>query len=210
MSALRTALVVAGLAAANVAAGRLIRGPLDDLPAEHRLNGDLRGRGGPRTDALASALSRSSDTSRAITVGVALTAALAIRGQTRAALTPGLAMALAAATHVSSSALVGRARPGVERIGTHQPTSSFPSGHVGAMTALAVVLGRSCEPLPRPLRVLVRAGLVSYLGLLGWSRLYAGQHYASDVLAGYINGVVCGRLARAALADGARAGRQKV
>jgi len=201
MSALRTAIVVAGLAAANVVAGRLIRGPLNDLPSEHRLNGDLRGRGGTRADALATALSRSSDTSRAITVGLVLTGVLAIRGQRRAAFIPGLAMAMASATHVSSSALVGRPRPAVERIGTHQPTSSFPSGHVGAMTALAVVLGRSCEPLPRALRVLVRAGLVSYLGLLGWSRLYAGQHYATDVLAGYVNGVVCARLAQGALGD---------
>jgi len=201
MSALSTALVVAGLAAANVVAGRLIRGPLKDLPAEHRLNGDLRQRGGPRTDALATVLSRSSDTSRAVTLGLALTGVLAIRGQRRAAFIPGLAMAMASATHVSSSILTGRPRPAVEQIGTHQPTSSFPSGHVGAMTALAVVLGRSCDPLPRPLRVLVRAGLVSYLGLLGWSRLYAGQHYASDVLAGYVNGVVCGRLARRAVGD---------
>jgi membrane-associated phospholipid phosphatase len=47
-----------------------------------------------------------------------------------------------------------------------------------------------------------RAALVAYLGALGWSRLYNGQHYASDVLAGYVNGVVAARLARHALDGG--------
>ena len=198
----RTALGVAGLVAANVLVGRLITGPLGDLPAEHRLNHDLRARGDERTTAVANALSRSSDTSRAIAIGVGLTGLLLVRGRNRAAAVPGLAMALASATHVLSSTLVGRERPALERLGTKQPTSSFPSGHVGAMTALAVVLGRLVEPLPRPTRVAARAGLIGYLASLGWSRLYNGQHYASDVLAGYVNGVVAARLARHALDGG--------
>lgn len=190
---------VAGLAAANVLAGRMITGPLDDLTAEHRLNADLRGLGGPRVHRSAAAVSRSSDTSRAIALGLALTGVLAARGGGRAAGVPGLAMALASGTHVLSSSLVGRERPGLERLGTVQPTSSFPSGHVGAMTALAVVLGGMAGSHPRPARVLVRCGLAGYLGALGWSRLYNGQHYASDVIAGYVNGAVCGRLAQRAL-----------
>lgn len=198
----RTALGVAGLVAANVLVGRLITGPLGDLPAEHRLNHDLRAHGDERTTAVANALSRSSDTSRAIAIGVGLTGLLLVRGRNRAAAVPGLAMALASATHVLSSTLVGRERPALERLGTKQPTSSFPSGHVGAMTALAVVLGRLVEPLPRPTRVAARAGLIGYLASLGWSRLYNGQHYASDVLAGYVNGVVAARLARHALDGG--------
>ncbi len=198
----RTALGVAGLVAANVLVGRLITGPLGDLPAEHRLNHDLRARGDERTTAVANALSRSSDTSRAIAIGVGLTGLLLVRGRNRAAAVPGLAMALASATHVLSSTLVGRERPALERLGTKQPTSSFPSGHVGAMTALAVVLGRLAEPLPLPTRVAARAGLIGYLASLGWSRLYNGQHYASDVLAGYVNGVVAARLARHALDGG--------
>lgn len=197
----RTLLGLAALGAANVAAGRLITGPLDDLPAEHRLNHDLRTIGAPRADGAALLLSRSSDTSRAIAIGLALTGVLAARSRSRMTALPALAMGMASLTHVTSSLLVGRERPSLERVGTVQPTSSFPSGHVGAMTALAVVLGRMAEPLPGPAKLLVRAGLVGYLGALGWSRLYNGQHYAADVLAGYVNGVVCGRLAHAALAD---------
>ncbi|MCW3156686.1 phosphatase PAP2 family protein [Micropruina sonneratiae] len=203
-AALRTALSVVALVATNVAVGRLITGPLHDLPAEHRLNHDLRNSGGARTTRLAAVVSRSSDTSVAIGLGFALTAAMLVRGRRRSAAVPGLAMALASATHVTSSALVGRPRPGVEHLGTRQPTSSFPSGHVGAMTALAVTLDAAAAPLPGPARVTVRAGLAGYLALLGWSRLFNGQHYASDVLAGFANGLACGRLARRALAGDGR------
>ncbi len=199
---LRSAAALGALVAANVAAGRLITGPLNDLPAEHRLNHDLRGRGGPPAARLAHAVSHSSDTSRAVGIGVGLTGLLLVRGRRRAALEPGLAMALASATHVISSALVGRPRPAVERLGTKQPTSSFPSGHVGAMTALAVALDHAGRGLPRPARVALRAGLVGYLGLLGWSRLYNGQHYASDVLAGYLNGSLAALIALRATRPG--------
>ncbi len=198
-AALRTAFAVAALAVANVTIGRLITGPLRDLPAEHRLNHDLRAAGGPGATKLATAVSRSSDTSIAIGIGVALTAAMLARGRRRAAAVPGLAMALASATHVTSSLAVGRPRPAVDRLGTVQPTSSFPSGHVGAMTALAVALDAAAAPLPTPARAAIRAGLVGYLGVLGWSRLYNGQHYASDVLAGYANGIACGLLAENAV-----------
>lgn len=200
-AAARTLLAIASLAGVNVLAGRLITGPLNDLPVEHRLNADLRRLGGPRTHQVAEAISRSSDTSRAVALGLALTATLAARGGGRAAGVPGLAMAMASATHVIASSLIGRPRPALERLGTVQPTSSFPSGHVGAMTALATVLARMATPLPRPLRVVVRTGLIGYLVTLGWSRLFNGQHYASDVLAGYLNGVVCARLAQDALTD---------
>ncbi len=192
---LRTAATIGSLIAVNALAGRLITGPLRDLPAEHRLNHDLRRAGGTAAARWASAVSRSSDTSRAVSVGLGLTATLLALGRRREAAVPGLAMGLASLTHVASSTLVGRPRPAVERLGTRQPTSSFPSGHVGAMTALAVVLGRAARLLPRPAAVGVRTVLAGYLGLLGWSRLCNGQHYASDVLAGYLNGAVCGVIA---------------
>ncbi|MFT4294793.1 MAG: phosphatase PAP2 family protein [Micropruina sp.] len=198
---LRTAAGVAGLIAGNVLAGRLITGPLRDLPAEHRLNHDLRRTGGTRAAALAAGLSRSSDTVPAIAVGVAITAALLAHGRRRAAAVPAVAMALASATHVASSLAVGRPRPALQRLGTRQPTSSFPSGHVGAMTALAVTIGAGAASLPRPLRVAAGSALAGYLALLGWSRLYNGQHYASDVLAGYLNGLSCAALARDLLGD---------
>ncbi len=201
---LRTAAGVTALIAVNLVAGRLITGPFHDLPVEHQLNHDLRRAGGLRTAALAAGLSRSSDTSRAITAGAGLTALLLACGRRREAAVPGVAMALAAATHLTTSLAVGRPRPALQRLGTHQPTSSFPSGHVGAMTALAAAITHAAVPLPAPLRVAVRTALAGYLAGLGWSRLYNAQHYASDVLVGYVNGAACARLARDLFTDPAR------
>lgn len=33
------------------------------------------------------------------------------------------------------------------------------------------------------------AGLVALIGLIGWSRMYLGVHYLTDVMAGYCAGV---------------------
>lgn len=201
---LRTAAGVAALTAVNLVAGRLITGPWDGLPVEHRLNHDLRRVGGARTAGLAAALSRSSDTSRAITAGACLSGLLLAGGRRREAAVPGAAMALAAATHLTTSLAIGRPRPALERFGTRQPTSSFPSGHVGAMTALGVTIAHAAAPLPAPLRVAVRTALAGYLVGLGWSRLYNAQHYASDVLVGYANGAVSALLARDLLTEPGR------
>ena len=67
---------------------------------------------------------------------------------------------------------------------------SFPSGH--AMVAAAfylflagVVWGR----LRGGWRMIGTTGLVALVVLIGWSRMYLGVHYLTDVLAGYCAGV---------------------
>lgn len=69
---------------------------------------------------------------------------------------------------------------------------SFPSGH--ATTALVVFgtmayLVARLEPTPRQRRwtLAVAAALIL---LIGWSRVYMGVHYPSDVIAGYLSGIV--------------------
>ena len=199
LSARTVALRVATLIGANVAAGHTITGPLRGLPLEHPATTRLRAVCGPRAPVVAVALSRSGDTAWAIAIAAIATGSLAVRGR-RTAVAPGLAMSLASATHVVSSLLVGRPRPVDERLGTAHPTSSFPSGHVGAMTALATVLDGLAAGLPAGARALLRAALLGYLALLGWSRVYTGQHHVTDVLAGYLNGAACGRWTLDALA----------
>lgn len=68
---------------------------------------------------------------------------------------------------------------------------SFPSGHT-MMTTVFVGFGLYLF-LQRPHSQFVRAaavaGVVAWCGLMGFSRLYLGHHYVSDVLGGYLAGI---------------------
>jgi len=86
--------------------------------------------------------------------------------------------------NVVAKALLGRVRPAFWHSLAPETTPSFPSGH--AMGSLALVL---------TLFLLLRhsrwgwptcsLGLLFVLGV-GWSRMYLGVHYPSDVAAGWI------------------------
>ena len=66
-------------------------------------------------------------------------------------------------------------------------TFSFPSGHASASVAVygafAIVLFRSITRWTH--RAIVLGTLTVLLALIGFSRIYLGAHYFSDVLAGY-------------------------
>lgn len=104
---------------------------------------------------------------------------------------------LALASVVSGSdeivkALVQRARPTAEQVHVVQnlPSYSFPSGHVteyilvfGFCFYLAFTLAR-----PSVWRTLALACCAAMVVLVGPSRIWMGQHWASDVLGGYTLG----------------------
>jgi undecaprenyl-diphosphatase len=100
-----------------------------------------------------------------------------------------LAMMLAGLTGTAIKRSVPRARPSVHtetRWGGPRFSSkyhSFPSGHVGASTAFFGVLvfarrrvGLACLSIPI---------------LIGFSRMYIGAHYLSDVICAAVLGTVC-------------------
>jgi undecaprenyl-diphosphatase len=62
---------------------------------------------------------------------------------------------------------------------------SFPSGHAATSFAAAMVLARYVPPRVAPLLFVLAA-------LVGWSRVYVGVHYPSDVLVGALLGVAVG------------------
>jgi membrane-associated phospholipid phosphatase len=68
---------------------------------------------------------------------------------------------------------------------------SFPSGHAIASVVVYGFVAYTLLPvLKRPSqRVLVIAGFVTIAIAIGFSRIYIGAHYFSDVLAGYVVGV---------------------
>jgi len=101
-----------------------------------------------------------------------------------------LAVATQAAVFLATTLVIDRRRPAVEQLDVSPPTSSFPSGHTGAATALylsvAVVLAwRARHAWARP--VIVSALLVVPLSI-GIARLYRGMHHPSDIVGSLVNG----------------------
>ncbi len=96
-----------------------------------------------------------------------------------------LATTALAAGMLSALALkcaIGRERPpGFER---PRYDSSFPSGHTTAAFAMAYVYGDQYPKLRIPLYIAAAS--------VGISRIYVGEHYPSDVLAGAVLGTLAG------------------
>jgi undecaprenyl-diphosphatase len=88
------------------------------------------------------------------------------------------------------TALVDRARPGVPHLDAAPPTSSFPSGHVGAAVALygclAVIAHR--EVRNRALSTVLVTVCCVVPVIVAISRVYRGMHHVSDVVFGAVGG----------------------
>jgi undecaprenyl-diphosphatase len=108
-----------------------------------------------------------------------------------------VALALAAGAGIAlmlftAKALVGRERPPLPYAAVAADGYSFPSGHA---TGTAAILVLSAWILTRWLiapwagRVIVWAVAIGAALVIGYSRIYLGVHYVSDVLAGWLLGL---------------------
>jgi membrane-associated phospholipid phosphatase len=125
-------------------------------------------------------------------VGLLVALALLERGRRLACLTWVVALAGSGLLNAALKAFYQRARPTFENPYAVAGSYSFPSGHAmmsivtaGMLAYLIVVFRR-----PGPMQAAAVAAAIVWALLIGFSRLYLGVHYFSDVLGGYAAGTV--------------------
>ncbi len=203
----------AALTAVWAAAGRLLVAASGPVPREVAVNRWFEARRTPGLDNLTSWLSRTADVGPKLAL-IALFGLLFVvlwRRLDEAVFLVAL-MSLEVTSFVTTTALVSRARPDVVRLDASPPTSSFPSGHVAATTAL--YLGVATVVWWHSQRRRWPAVVVTLLAVLGvvavaLARLYRGMHYLTDVGAGTLLGLAAIALGYAVLAAGRTARDQR-
>jgi membrane-associated phospholipid phosphatase len=183
---------------AIAAFGQLLVGPLVGWNrSESTLNRLLQDTGDRVWDTVTAVWSRAGNTE--VIIGVCVIAVMVLWWRTRRwwfAVIPAIAISLQAAIFVAATLATGRPRPDVPHLDPAPPTSSYPSGHVGASVALYTSFAIMATSIQRTWLRRTVIGACSVIPLLvAYARLYRGMHHLSDVVIGAINGLVCAGLA---------------
>ncbi|MFJ5219213.1 diacylglycerol kinase family protein [Streptomyces sp. NPDC088354] len=178
-----------------VGLGALVTGPWAagrPLSVEDGVNRALAAHRTEVGDAASQAVSTIAGTQGVIAVACVCVVALLVlprRPWWSEALFLGGAVAAQSAVFVLVTVCVNRSRPDVVHLEHAPPTSSFPSGHVGAALALYGGLALLAATVLRgPWRLPSAAALLIVPATAAVSRLYAGMHHPSDVIGGLLNG----------------------
>jgi membrane-associated phospholipid phosphatase len=187
-----------GLWLAITGFGRLLTGPLKGWDrSESALNRWVQESRDRTWDSVTALWSHLGNTE--IIIGVCVVAVAVVWWRTRRwwfAVIPALAISLQAAVFVTASTVIGRVRPEVPHLDPAPPTSSYPSGHVGASVALYASLAIMATSIERTWLRRVVIGVCSVIPVLvAYARLYRGMHHLSDIVVGAVNGLVCAGLA---------------
>ena len=129
-------------------------------------------------------------------IGATVIAALLIWWRTRqwwVAVIAPLALSMQALFMVVANAIVARPRPDVERLDDPAPpTSSYPSGHVGAPTTLYITFLILAQRITQPaLGGAVTDEFAPNPVAVMYARVYRGMHHVTDVVVGLLNGLIC-------------------
>ncbi len=184
---------------AVVAMGWLLTdGPLTDLgTSEESVNESLESSRTAFWDAVTLFFSWTGATVSII--GVCLVVVVLVWWRTRRwwyAVVPLIAISLQAMVFFFTTLLIDRQRPHVEKLDDSPPTSSYPSGHTGAATALYFTLALMALQIRNPmLRRVVVTVCLAVPFLVATARLYRGMHHVSDVVVAIANGSVATLLA---------------
>jgi undecaprenyl-diphosphatase len=185
------------LLAAIVGVGFLIMGPLGGLPAENDLSKSVASGRTALMNSVTMVWSHIGNTE--IVIGVCVIAVALIWWRTKQwwyAVVPAIAIAIQASVFVAATAIADRPRPTVQHLDPAPPTSSYPSGHMGASTALYLTFALMAQRIETVwLRRLVTVVCAIIPLLVGYARLYRGMHHLLDILVGMVNGIVCALLA---------------
>ncbi len=176
----------------------LVHGPLQGLAqSEEYVNDSVAGERTATWNTISQYFSLIGSTPVIIGVGVAVCLALWVA--TRRwwmAIIPLLAILMQSIVFVTAAYVVGRDRPTVEMLDDSPPTTSYPSGHESATTALYTSFLLLSLRVRRPVLRWLLVGLCALMPILVfYGRLYRGMHHITDLVAGLLNGVVCALLA---------------
>lgn len=133
------------------------------------------------------------NTEPVVVVAAVVVAFLALFRRWREAAFLTIALVLEITVFLSVTFVVDRPRPPVERLNATPATSSFPSGHTAAATVLFLGIALIVTSLIRNtlVRVLIWVVAAALAIAVGFSRVYRGLHYPSDVFAGALFGLAC-------------------
>lgn len=131
------------------------------------------------------------DTFEVAGVAAIVTIVLFVRRWGRQALLLAAGLVIELSVFLSANKIVARPRPAVSHLGGTPSTFSFPSGHTAATFVLyggiaMIVMVATTRQWPKIVMWVVSVVLTVCVGL---SRVYRGEHYPTDVLAGLILGI---------------------
>jgi undecaprenyl-diphosphatase len=66
------------------------------------------------------------------------------------------------------------------------PTGSFPSGHATTAAVIVLITAVLVQHASPAIRVIVVSLAACYAACIGLARVYLGDHYPTDILAGYL------------------------
>ena len=182
--AIVSALVLVGLLVTRVLADGTI-GHWDEDSTRwlslHR-NGVLNG--------ITEVVSRSADTLGIVAAAFVVVVVLWTRDRRAQAALLVTGLSLELSVFLTVNAIVGRDRPDVLPLGSTPTTGSFPSGHTAATVVLygAIALAVSSTARTYAWRVLSWLAAVIMPLAVGFSRVYRGFHYPTDVVFGMVLG----------------------
>lgn len=158
---------------------QLVRGMVQQIASPHLTTGMLWA-------------SRYGGPSFLVPTGLAVALAFLVKGWQRGALLVIVTLAGAGLLNWLLKLYFGRVRPDPFFDYPLPGSPSFPSGH--ALYAASVFGGLAVLLLARIenhlLRILVWSVAIGLVALIGFSRIYLGVHYPSDVIAGYAVGLI--------------------